>query len=253
MSLAHADLGAFQAAVVVFSAERNQRGLPAVMVEAGIAAGRGLPLLMIVAPDQAIPPAFATIPVVKTELTNREALCLHLEVFAKSLGASVRQFVPPPTSRRLSPQVAAQFDVQLALLLSASPARSDRAIERFVVELLSAAGANLEVEPVEHDRGLRAAAFIPGEEERLGLLLVEVKDRLGSASRIIAERRLQSDVIEARAGLGLLLYVSPASEPSTPSTPLVLSMPIGQLVSELRVRPLSRILVQARNEAVHRL
>lgn len=77
--------------------------------------------------------------------------------------------------------------------------------------------------------------------------------RLDRATRVKAEQQLQSYVLDARAGLGLLLYLSSTSKSPIGSTPLVLSMSVGQLLNELRHRPLSRILVQARNEAVHRM
>jgi hypothetical protein len=153
----------------------------------------------------------------------------------------------------LIPEIADEFETRLASLVGSSQESRGYAIERLVVDLLSSAGANIEAEQGQHDRGFDAAAFIPGEEERLGLLVIEVKDRLDRASRIDAERQLQSYVIDARAGLGLLLYLSSTSKISTPTTPLVLSIPIEQLLSELRVRPLSQVLVHARNEAVHRM
>lgn len=256
MALANADLTAFEAAVVVLPVEGNRRGVQAVLLEAGIAAGRDLPLLIIVPPDQTIPTALATIQVVKTDLRNREALSLHVGLFARSLEAAAHGPVEsssPPMLVPLNPELADQFETRLASLIG-SPERSRGfAIEQFVVDLLSSAGANIEAEQGRPNRGFDAAAFIPGQEERLGLLVIEVKDRLDRASRINAERQLQSYVMDARAGLGLLLYVSSTSKTSTPTTPLVLSMPIWQLLSELRVRPLSKVLVHARNEAIHRM
>jgi hypothetical protein len=256
IALANADLSAFEAAVVVLPVKRNQRGLQAVLLETGVAAGRDLPLLIIVHPDQPIPTALATIQVVKTELANREALSLHVRLFAKSLrAAAYERFEPssPPTSAPLNPEVADQFESRLASLIGLPGPGRGFAIERFVVDLLSSAGANIEAEQVQHDRGFDAAAFIPGEEERLGLLVIEVKDRVDRASRIKAERQLRSYVMDARAGLGLLLYLSSTSKTSKPTTPLVLSMSIGQLLSELRIRPLSMLLVRARDEALHRM
>ncbi|HSH59117.1 MAG TPA: hypothetical protein VK988_05640 [Acidimicrobiales bacterium] len=256
IALANADLSAFKAAVVVLPVERNRRGMQAVLLETGIAAGRDLPLIIIVPSDQTIPTALATIQVVKTDLTNREALSLHVGLFTRSLEAPAHEpFGPssPPMLAPLNPEVADQFEARLASLIGSPQPSRGFAIEQFVVDLLSSAGANIEAEQGRHDRGFDAAAFIPGEEERLGLLVIEVKDRLDRASRINAERQLQSYVMDARAGLGLLLYVSSTSKTSTPTTPLVLSMPIGQLLGELRIRPLSRVLVHARNEAVHRM
>jgi hypothetical protein len=98
-----------------------------------------------------------------------------------------------------------------------------------------------------------AAAVIPGEEQRLGLLVIEVKDRLDRPSRTAAERRLQSYVLESRAALGLLIYATSTTKGLTPTTPLVFSTSIDQLIAELRHRSLGTILVRARNEAIHRM
>lgn len=253
IALANADLSAFGAAVVVLPAHRSQRGLQAVLLETGIAAGRNLPLLVIVPPDQAIPTALSTIQVVKTDLTNREALTLHVGLFAEALGATAREPFSSPTLAPLTTALADEFETRLTSLTGSSQRSRGFDIEQFVVDLLSSAGANIETQQDRHDQGFDAAAFIPGEEERLGLVVIEVKDRLDRASRVNAERQLQSYVLDARAGLGLLLYLSPTSQASTPTTPLVLSMPIGQLLSELRLRPLSSVLIHARNQAVHRM
>ncbi len=256
IALANADLRPFEAAVVVLPVERNRRGVQAVLLETGIAAGRDLPLLVIVPPDQTIPTALSTIQVVRTDVTNREALSLHVGLFAKSLKAPSREIVeasPPSMLAPLKPAVADQFETRLASLIGSPQPSRGFAIEQFVVDLLSSAGAKIEAEQGRPDRGFDAAAFIPGQEERLGLLVIEIKDRLDRASRINAERQLQSYVMDARAGLGLLFYVSSSSTASTPTTPLVLSMSIGQLLSELRVWPLSKVLGHARNEAIHRM
>ena len=253
IALAKADLGVFHAAVVVLPAKRNRRGLEAVLLETGIAAGRNLPLFVVVSPNDSIPAALSTIQVVKTDLTNQEALTLHVGLFAQSLEMRVYEPLPRPAASPLSPQVADQFGRRLASLIESPPTDEGSAIERLVVDLLSSAGANIEAQPVRGDQGFDAAAFIPGAEEELGLLVIEVKARIDRARRISAERQLQSYVLDSRAGLGLLLYLSSTSHSSVPTTPLVLSMSIEQLVSELRLRPLSRVLIRARNEAVHRI
>lgn len=256
IALANADLSAFDAAVVVLPAKQDRRGLEAVLIETGIAAGHGLPLLVIIAPNRSVPIALSTVQVVKTDLANRDALSLHIGLFTKALGASAREIVEPdhpPALAPLSREVADHFEARLASVTALPPSRRGFAVEHFVVDLLSSAGARIEEKRGRHDRGFDAAAFIPGEEERLGLLIIEVKDRLNRASRIQAERQLQSYVMDARAGLGLLLYLLSTSRAPMPATPLVLSMPIGQLLAELRERAISTILVHARNEAVHRM
>lgn len=177
IALANADLTRLDAAVVVLPAKRDQRGLQAVLVETGIAAGRDLPLLVIVPPDRTTPTALASMQIVRTELTNREALSLHVGLFAKSLEDRSRESLNPPRLAPLQPEVADTFENRLASLSASTPAAA-RSIEEFVVDLLSSAGAQIEPEHAHHDRRFDAAAFVPGEEGRLGLLIIEVKARL---------------------------------------------------------------------------
>jgi len=255
IALARASLSGFDAAVVVLPKERNRRGLPAVLIETGIAAARELPLLLIVPPDEAVPSALATVQAVKADVANREALSLHVGLFARSLEAETEEpSSPSPLSQpTLTSEAADAFEARLAALATSPLAERGRSIESLVMDILLAAGANVEAEPHDRDRGVDAAAVIPGEEQRLGLLVIEVKDRLDRASRTAAERRLQSYVLESRAGLGLLIYATSTTKGPTPTMPLVFSMSIDQLIAELRHRPLGTILVRARNEAIHRM
>lgn len=270
IALATADVSRFQAAVVVLPAQRSGQVLQAVLVETGIAAGRNLPLLLIVPEHQIVPPALASVQVVRTDLRNREAIALHIGLFAKSIETPATIPVEPSVSSAgpapLSQELADQFDARLAAIAAATTAgtrtlggsatgesmmRRGWAIEQLVADLLSAAGARFEMEAGDADRGFDAAAFIPGQEEYLGLIVIEIKERLDRVRRVQAERQLQSYVIHARAGLGLLLYMSSNSKASTPTAPLVLSLSIAQLIRELRIRSLSTVLMDARNRAVH--
>lgn len=255
VALANDPLSGFDAAVVVLPTARNRRGLPAVLVETGIAAARQLPLLLIVPPDGAVPSALATLQSVKADLSNQPALSLHIGLFARGLEGKTQEPSRPSGFAQpiLTSDAADAFEVRLAALSASPPGARGLAIERLVMDILVAAGADVEVEPRDRDWGVDAAAVIPGEEQRLGLLVIEVKDRLDRASRTAAERQLQAYVLDSRAGLGLLLYGRSETRGPTPSTPLVLSMSIDQLITELRSRPLGRILLRARNDAIHRM
>lgn len=256
IALATAELNYFNAAVVVIPAKPSKRGLEVLLFETGVAAGRNLPLLIVVPPAQTVPTALANIQVIKTELTNHESLSLHVRLFAQSLGDLPPSSIEASASQISVPlrrELADEFEARLALLSDSTESNRGIAIQQFVVELLSSAGANIESEQVRDNRIIDAAAFIPGEEERLGLLVIEVKDRLDRANHSSAERQLQSYVLSAGAGLGLLLYISSKSKTSTSTTPLVLSMSIKQLLSELREQSIGNVLMHARNVAVHRM
>jgi hypothetical protein len=126
--------------------------------------------------------------------------------------------------------------------------------ERLVGDLLREAGAQTEDRPPwEPDGGVDIAAFIPGEEQRLGTVMIQIKSgTLTSRTLMATQHQLSTSVLQAGAGLGLLIYdqIAPATR-KVPSSPLVLSLGIDQLLAELETKPLSTILTQARNRAVH--
>ena len=145
IALAKAALGDFDAAVVVLPRERNRRGLQAVLIETGIAAARDLPLLLIVPPGEAVPSALATVQAVKADLANREALSLHVGLFARSLKPETEEpsspsSVPPPT---LTSGAADAFEARLAALATSPPAERGRSLQGLVMDILLAAGANV--------------------------------------------------------------------------------------------------------------
>ncbi len=123
------------------------------------------------------------------------------------------------------------------------------------MDVLRACGAQLEHEHQAHpDSGVDAAAVFPGEEYRLGVLLVDVKSAIhGRARRRLAERQLQSYVMNTSGGLGLLIHDTPDDDELNNTTPLIVSLSINRLLAELGEAPLSQVLVQARNEAIHRM
>jgi hypothetical protein len=251
--LAAAPLLDFDAAVAVLPP--GGVGLSAVQVEVGIALGRGLPLLLIVPPDTLPPAGLSDIRYVKASLDNRAALKLHIGIFFRSLSAS-----PTPGSDRvlraspLSPQTATAFQQQLRAIREDPPQARGVGFEHLVLELLRAGGAMVEQDKrLEGPADVDAVAVIPGEEERLGPLLVEVKHYASSPRLRKAERQLQSRVLSRGGGLGLLIYDSPEWRAPEQTTPLVLTLRADDLVRELEQWPLADVLVRARNEAIHRM
>jgi len=119
---------------------------------------------------------------------------------------------------------------------------------------LRATGADVVERPHSGiDYAIDLAASIPGEEQSLGPLLVEVKSgRLKSVTLETAQEQLSEYVLRSRSGLGLLIYdEAPANPRPRRSAPLVFALGVDELLTQLEQAPLGSILKQARNRAVH--
>ena len=126
--------------------------------------------------------------------------------------------------------------------------------ERLVGDLLREAGAQAEERsPWKPDEGIDIAAFIPGEEQRLGAVMIQVKSGTLTGRTLQAtQHELSTYVLRVGAGLGLLVYDQAAPDArKVPPAPLVASLGIDELLAELESKPLSTVLAQARNRAVH--
>ena len=123
-----------------------------------------------------------------------------------------------------------------------------------MVDLLREAGAQAEERSSrDPDEGIDIAAFVPGEEQRLGAVVIQVKSgTLTSRDLQAAQQGLSTYVLRAGAGLGLLVYDQMA--PGTgkvPPAPQAFSLGIDQLLAELESKPLGTVLTQGRNRAAH--
>lgn len=254
VQLADADLKTFDAAIAILPDERNRAGVPAVFVEVGIAVARGLPLLVVLPKTQKLPAALATVQNVKTSLDNREALQLHVRLFVRSLRAQPASETPQsPEPSPLNADVAAEFRARLRRV-RALP-RRERELEQLVADLLRAGGAQVEERPRLPRTGhqVDAAAVVPGEEQSLGIVIVEIRSFSSRGQLQGAEHQLQSYVLETGGGLGLLVYDGDGGQEPRHTTPFILSLPVEQLIGALEDASLPRILLRARNEAAHRM
>lgn len=231
-------------------------GLSAVLVEVGIVLGRELPLLVVVSPGSELPPALVGVRTVTADLDNREALGFQLRMFAQSLSAErLEHEVTSPVGEPLPPNEAAQFRNRLIdIAHNDTPHKQGAAFEDWIVDVLRAGGATVEQDRrYTVDRGVDAVASIPGEEHRLGPLLVEAKIFQGPPRLRQAARQLVGQVLTRGSGLGLLIYASPEPDPQPETTPRIISLWAKDLISELERMSLAEVLVRARNEAIHRL
>jgi hypothetical protein len=245
----------FAVAVIPADHKRHEAALAAIYIEIGVAVARGLPLIVIAGTSIPASPALAgATTIVMTELGNEEALRLHLGVFLRQVQTAPRteQSVRLPASS--APSVPAAYMTRLQAVRESPEGLRGAEFERLVGDLLREAGAQAEERsPWEPDGGVDIAAFIPGEEQRLGAVVIQVKSgTLTSHALRATQHELSAYVLQAGAGLGLLVYdqIAPGAR-KVPPAPQVFSLGIDQLLAELETKPLSTVLTQARNHAVH--
>ena len=257
VALAGVSLAQYDFAVAVIPAdhERHEASLPAIYIEIGVAVTRGLPLIVIAGTSIPASPALAgATTIVMTELGNEEALRLHLGVFLRQMHSAPRMEQPARLPASPTPSVPAAYLMRLQAVRESPGGLRGAEFERLVGDLLREAGAQAEERsPWEPDGGADIAAFIPGEEQRLGAVVIQVKSgTLTSHALRATQHELSAYVLQAGAGLGLLVYdqIAPGASKIPPS-PQVFSLGIDQLLAELETKPLSTVLTQARNRAVH--
>jgi hypothetical protein len=257
IALADVSLAEYDFAIAVIPADHEQRdaSLAAIYVEIGVAVARHLPLVVLA--ELSVPPSPALVgatTIIMTRLENEEALRLHIGLFLRQVQAGRPERHTIRLDAAPTPPIPAAYAARLRAVRGSPGGLAGVEFERFVGDLLREAGAQAEERPPwEPDNGIDIAAFIPGEEQRLGAVVVQVKSgTLTSHTLQATQRKLSAHVLQAGAGLGLLVYdqVTPDAK-KIPPAPLVSSLSIDQLMAELETRPLGAVLAQARNRAVH--
>lgn len=253
IGLALRNLDAFDCAIAVLPAEEgDQPWLPAMYVEIGVAAGRGIPVLVLAEPPGSPSPALAGLSTVSASVENLEALRLHVPLFLRSV--RTEQQTDHPRRSGLAALDIAAYRGRLRRLRESPSGEGALRFERLVADLLRDAQARVEERAQGGpDDGVDIAAFIPGEEGLLGTLLFQVKwGRLSPTVFREIQERLSLQVARSRGGLGVVIYDQVAVPAERmPPVPLVFALSIDDLLAELEGRPLHDLLVQARNRTVH--
>jgi hypothetical protein len=239
------------AVVAVFTGSR--RGRENVLIELGIALGRGLPLLLLQGDEPApLPLDLAEVSSARTNLQNAEALRFHLELFLRRVSAGTAVKPPPPEAHRIDVE-----NVRRSLDELRRSGASGHDYERWVAGLFRAAGADLVESRSPEARGFDLAVALSGVSPEPGPLLVEVKVPAARLDLAAAASQLQELVLRERAGLGLLLFEGwrPPEYGLGLRTLMVVAMAFDELLLRLERHDgsLSRALRTARNEAVHGL
>lgn len=267
VTLAQAAIDQADCAVAVLPSQptRTSEGLTAIFIEIGVVAGRGIPILVIVEPPEVPPAALVGATIVRAPVNHVDALRLHLRMFMLSVASGgARQQPNPPAA--LEPSLLAGFKARLEAIrnppqghgASGEGGASTRGfqLERLVYEILLGAGAviatNVELSS-DSRRETDAVAYIPGTENVLGAIIVEVKlRRLTEADLQYAEQQLLANMKVGRVGFGLLVYDEVATVAhKVRAAPFMLALSISELLTELERMPLGELLIRARNRAVH--
>jgi hypothetical protein len=221
----------------------------AVLVEVGIALGRGIPVLLLTRRELALP-ALAGVPRidVNVEAGFIEDSLLHTQInlFLRGVQTQAPRKPPASTARPIAPS---------PVLTTAHGEALE--FETRVGEVLRAAGTEVipEGQVVPGEGRADYAIYLPADQSDLGVVLVEAKrfgnekeqpPRLRRAAQLLSQQ-----VVNAHAGLGLLVYEG--KEVRLPPTPLVVAMSLSELAGRLNNVPLAEVLRQARNKAIHAL
>ncbi|APE17519.1 hypothetical protein BOH72_21915 [Mycobacterium sp. WY10] len=251
-ALAVADLRSLDFAVAVLPPNRDEsaKGMSAIFVEIGVLIGRRLPTLVIVAPPGPPPPALTTLNYVYTDLDNRDALSFHIDLFLKSIP---EPNTAVPQVRSNTPEIDLEYFRTYFKNLKSHPV-PDQAMrfELGVADLLRACGAIVEERSDPFDP-VDIAAYLPGFEKSLGTFVVQAKAGPLSAEEYWAiGGKLGEYVITSRSGLGVLVAqdVTQAAR-DVGSMPLIVLLDINELLIRLQDSTLDRVLLDARNNAVH--
>lgn len=258
------DLVDWAVAVLPSQSAQGWDGFAAILIEIGVAAGRGVPLLVIAEPPDQPPPALAGVTIVRTPIDHVDALRLHLRMFMLAVASAGTRRPPRSAPVVLAPSSLADLRARLDMIrssrqvadMSRGPVPTNRGelLERLVYEILSEAGAVLAINvELSRNREADAVAYVPGTESVLGTIIVEVKlRRLTQVDLRRTEQQLMASMMAGRAGFGLLVYddlMADAREVRT--TPFMLALSIDELLTQLEHTSLSDLLLRARNRAVH--
>jgi hypothetical protein len=226
-----------------FASRPTQRQLGAVLVEAGIALGRGIPVVLLTRAGVRAP-ALTGVPRIEANLDDPETLALKLELVLQGVHGGV------PRESAVKAVVSPRITVEAARV-------SGYELEQTVADLLRASSSAVFTESRSNspDGGADFAFYLKGREADLGLILVEVKQVRGLQwQRRIrdASHQLTRYVAQANAGFGLVIYDGESLPPQLRTAdPFVVAISLESLEKELEQRSLADVVWRLRNEAIH--
>ncbi|WP_369221535.1 hypothetical protein AB5J52_06775 [Streptomyces sp. R39] len=223
-----------------------------VALRVGLAAGRGVPALVIAPPPIQAASPDPLITVVACEVDAHQALTDHIWAFTTTLDLPSNPAPELPERRLKNP------DHYLSELdrLDGRGGVTALQFERLVGQILMEAGAAVVEAESQGQADQRVdIAFMPSGGSQ-DIVLVELKSgRLTEKRLRDAEEQLQSFVIERRAKYGMVVYHDVEGRPlsSRRTTPLIFRMSARELIQRLAAEPLPKVLNDAVVEAVGRM
>jgi hypothetical protein len=239
--------------LAVFPARSEWDTPAALLIDVGVAIGRGTPVLVIAEPPRKVDAALAPLPLAKVPLGHRAALAARVNQFVNSIRGGSRPVGGdvPAVDHRILDSVALELEVLKEQPFE--PGVAPRQFSEIAMRLLRACGAELEESRL--DGGYDAAGWVPGTETLFpDPLLFEF--RLLRRAEIPRQKLDQLAGIAARhgAGFGVLIAFPLDSKPMPwpdSTWPMILTFEIKELIQKLRHQSLAAVLRNRRNAAVH--
>ncbi|WP_433664720.1 hypothetical protein ACQPW1_22765 [Nocardia sp. CA-128927] len=260
----------FYCGIALLPAESSNNGArAAIFVEIGIATARGIPILVIVDPNEPPLPALGGLQVIRAALDNYAALEFHIRLFAlgapDSRGPAPESFdvalvdrpikIFVPRGRGKSSQIDDLLNEYAKLgskIMWTGHGQREGRIAELLDDLLTEQGAIVQREVRDQDGGVVDIAFThPRIRETV---LVEVKDAEDESSIDSAREQLYRYVCHNDQAFGLLLFRGTGERFTpevSPDFPLIWAMEIGDFSRKVSRQELGEFLRQTRNRLVH--
>ncbi|WP_172638891.1 hypothetical protein [Streptomyces tailanensis] len=238
----------------------NRDAEAAVLVDVGVALGRRIPVFLILEPPRRAPLVLAGVTQVEADLSNEDALGLHLNQFLRSLRRKPEAQAKTAEIPALSQEAANVAHTRLGEISQAASALSVAArFERLMLDVLESDEAAISAFRDTGDMGYDAALWVNGASPILGgPVLVQLK-LWKSTPRHGLKRAVEafsSQLDTRQVPFGLLIYHWMGNEQHGPVSPelsntRVVTISAHDFVEMLSSQPLSRILLSMRNAVMH--
>lgn len=239
--------------LAVFPERSSWETPPALLLDIGVAIGKGIPVLLIAEPPRRVDASLAPLPLAAISLHNQAALTEQITRFISSIESSHRpvgEDAPRVDHRVLD---AISLDLEALRDSPLDSGQSGYRFEEIALRLLRAAGA--EVERGNLDFGHDAAGWVPGTETLFS-------DPLLFQFKLLQEPRVPPATLAkladyvARRGAGFGVMICFSTSPATikwpeNTSPSVIAFEIMDLLRQLRTQTLAAVLRNRRNAAVH--
>lgn len=225
--------------VVLGTTESRQN----VLFEAGMAVGRGKPVVVIADPAEAPPPDLTGLLTIRARPDDLPAISFALDQ-AEGRSARMSQFAPA-TGHALGHRVD-----QLLGQLSTTANLTERAALDLLTQALESSGAVAAQSPDEVDRRFDIGVWSDDLDAiAANPLLIELKRKLSPQA---VEQVLGYLPLNPKARVALLVFLEPATNSLLKDVPYpVLAISLRELLERMRTASFAEVVRDLRNRAVH--